>query len=210
MSPLRRFKHLEGQRPAREESSQLGGNGRFASMERAAALACALCGAALADETEACAACAPSAPPRAVGGDGVLVRGEAPFAADAEPARESARSARFSTLAGNGPIGLAREVPARTAETEIAATVPAWRGEALPEDVAADVRRQLGIPEQQPAPQREDVLGWAQRQLESESNRKWLLYLGGAFFARRLIANVVGFLLAVVIGVVFLVARACS
>jgi hypothetical protein len=210
MSRLRRFSHLEGKRP--ERSVGLPPENVFGEapaprpatppqardlvVERVsgaqeATLACASCGDVLVDGA-ACARC--SAPADFLGG---------------APAPASSRADRFRNLAGNGSIPLGREVQQRTPENDIAATVPAWRGEALPPEIAADVRRKLGIPEHQEV-QREDLLGWAQRQLEKPGTRNLLLLLGAGYFGRRLIGNLIGLVAGFMILVFFLVFRACA
>lgn len=195
MSRLRRFRHLEGKRP--ERSVGLPPENVFAEAPAApaprATLACASCGDALADG----ATCARCSPPVERPGDFV----------GGTPAPAGSRADRFRNLAEPAPLG--REVQQRTAASEIAATVPAWRGEALPPEVAADVRRKLGIPEHQEV-QREDLLGWAQRQLEKPGTRNLLLILGAGYFGRRLIGNLIGLVAGFMILVFFLAYSACN
>src|SRR5690606_38036170 len=114
----RRFRHLEGARPRRDDAEARTRLGRFAAVGApAAALACARCGDPLPDADASCPRCATD---------------------DAPAPEASGRTERFRTLAGTGSIPLAREVAPRATGSEVASTVPAWRGEAFPDDVAAE------------------------------------------------------------------------
>lgn len=188
MSLLRRFGHLEGQRPARDDArSAAAGAERFRTLEVGQApCACAMCGEPLADADAACPVCSgPVGAAQAVGADGSIDRGPAPLA----PAPAAgASAARFEEM-GAAPIELAREIAPRTEADATASTVPAWRGEALPDDVAAEVRSKLGLPDPAvPArppltdEQRRDPLGWADRAMrrgETDDVPAWALILFG-------------------------------
>lgn len=178
---LRRFRHLEGQRPAPEPASPLVVGAPCPD----SAVTCARCGDPLPDPDAACARCAAAPSGRHVD--------------------------RFRLVAGADPLPLGREVAPRPPGSEIASTVPAWRGEALPPDVAAEVQQKLGLPDPaQQQPQREDLLAWAERQLQQERTRSALWWLGAIFFGRRIVANLVGLVAALAVLGFLLLWRACA
>src|SRR5690606_13135784 len=99
VSRLRRFRHLGGARPRRDDAEARTRLGRFAAVGApAAALACARCGDPLPDADASCPRCATD---------------------DAPAPEASGRTERFRTLAGTGSIPLAREVAPRATGSEV-------------------------------------------------------------------------------------------
>ncbi len=109
-----------------------------------------------------------------------------------EPPRAVTNGTRFSTLESaepqvacalcGAPLAGAEAQCANCARTtaDAAATVPAWRGEALPPDVAEEVLRKVGPPGRVSEEQARDPLAWADRQLARERNdglERWLQVL---------------------------------
>lgn len=194
MSFRSRFEHLEGRRPEREDPrpgpTQ---NDRFAGLGEAPAVALPDDGGSV--EVEELLA------QPGIRADGTVDRPAAPA--------PTGRTARFTGVTGGTiPEEPAAPLAAEPPPDRIASSVPAWRGEAMPPDVAAEIRRKLGLPEPDPnQPQRrEDALGWADRMFEQERMERGLFW----FFAARRFGQyaVVVIALAVLLG--SLLVRGCA
>lgn len=179
-----RFLHIEKRRPEREEEPpRTGGRDRFARLAEREAVTCIQCGAVLPNPQAVCSRCAPEEP---------------------------RRNGRFETIAA-GPPPPDAHLPNRSREETIAATVPAWRGEAFPEEVATEIRAKLGgaTPASDPAGQRrEEALAWADRQLRHMRDDPWRI-LGAGILAHFAIRRVLELVVPLGVLVFLLLWKAC-